>query len=76
VVGGHDGCFLITSRQPTAASASRAEDTNVIVDYCTAVFTAYDAEVVVDLYAPGAILLGTVNPVIAEGSGSILDDFN
>jgi hypothetical protein len=31
------------------------------------VFPPYDAEAVVKLYAPDAILLGTVSPVIAEG---------
>jgi hypothetical protein len=36
----------------------------------------YDAEAVVKLYAPDAILLGTVSPVIAEGISLFLDDLN
>ena len=60
---------------PISASAGPAEDANAIVDRWAAAFSANDAEAVVKLYAPDAILLGTVSQIIAEGSQPIRDYF-
>ncbi len=60
---------------PISASAGPAEDANAIIDQWAAAFSANDAEAVVKLYAPDAILLGTVSPIIAEGTAPIRDYF-
>jgi hypothetical protein len=66
--------FLIVSA--TAALAGPAEDASAVVDRWAAAFTANDAEAVVKLYAPDAILLGTVSPQIADSTAAIRDYFS
>lgn len=53
------------------ASAGSAEEANGVIDRWAAAFTANDVETLLKLYSPRAILLGTVSPIIAEGSEPI-----
>jgi ketosteroid isomerase-like protein len=52
----------------TAALASPAEDASAVADRWAAAFTANDAEAVVNLYAPDAILLEETGPAVQWAS--------
>jgi len=67
--------LLLLALPPTTTFAGPAEDANAVVDRWAAAFTANDADAVVKLYTPDAILLGTVSPIIAEGTAPIRDYF-
>jgi uncharacterized protein (TIGR02246 family) len=60
---------------PVAAVAGPAEDANAVVDRWSAAYSSNDPEVVVKNYWPDAILLGTVSPVMSEGTEAILTYF-
>ena len=61
---------------PGTAIAGPAEDANAVVDRWSAAYSANDPEVVVQNYWPDAILLGTVSPVMSEGSEAIRTYFS
>jgi uncharacterized protein (TIGR02246 family) len=61
---------------PISVAAGPAEDANLVVDRFSAAYTANDPDAVVDIYAPNAILLGTVSPVISEGPEAIRKYFS
>ncbi len=61
---------------PLSAAAGPAEDANLVVDRFSAAYTANDPDAVVSVYAPNAILLGTVSPVISEGTEAIRKYFS
>ena len=60
---------------PAVASAGPAEDANVAVDRWSAAYSSNDAESIAKNYWPDAILLGTVSPVISEGTEAIVTYF-
>ena len=59
------GLMLIS---PIVAVAGPAEDANLIVDHWSAAYNGNDPETIAKNYCPDAILLGTVSPVMSEGS--------
>ena len=61
---------------PTVAAAGPAEEANAVVDRFSAAYNSNDPEAVVKLYAPDAILLGTVSPVISVGAEAIRKYFS
>lgn len=61
---------------PAVAVAGPAEEANTVVDRFSAAYTSNDPEAVVKLYAPDAILLGTVSPVISVGTEAIQKYFS
>lgn len=61
--------FLFT--WPVGAFAGPAEDASAVIDRWAAAFSANDADAVLTLYTPDAILLGTVAPNIDQGTASI-----
>ena len=61
---------------PVAAVAGPAEDANAVVDRWSAAYSSNDPEVVVKNYWPDAILLGTVSPVMSEGTEAIRTYFS
>jgi uncharacterized protein (TIGR02246 family) len=63
--------FILLAFAPFAAFAGPVEDANAVVDRWSATYTANDAPALVKLYASDAILLGTVSPIISEGSAPI-----
>ncbi|HYU14379.1 MAG TPA: SgcJ/EcaC family oxidoreductase [Stellaceae bacterium] len=63
--------FIVLVLAPVAAFAGASEDANAVVDRWSATYTANDAPALVKLYTPDAILLGTVSPIISEGSAPI-----
>lgn len=54
-----------------AAFAGPSEDANALVDRWSAAYSSNDVDAIVALYAPNAVLLGTVSPVMSEGSAAI-----
>jgi len=56
---------------PTLALAGPADDANAVVDRWSAAFNCNDPEQVVKIYWPDAILLGTVSPVLSQGTDAI-----
>jgi len=60
---------------PALAVAGPAEDANLIVDHWSAAYSGNDPETIASNYWPDAILLGTVSPVISEGTQAIVTYF-
>jgi uncharacterized protein (TIGR02246 family) len=60
---------------PALALADPAEDANAVVNRWSAAYSANDPETIADNYWPDAILLGTVSPVISEGTKAIVTYF-
>ena len=60
---------------PAVASAGPADDANVAVDRWSAAYSSNDPESIAKNYWPDAILLGTVSPVISEGTEAIVTYF-
>jgi uncharacterized protein (TIGR02246 family) len=64
--------IVLLALGPTgAAFASPADEASAVIDHWAAAYTANDADAVVKLYAPDAILLGTRSPLLAEGTEPI-----
>jgi uncharacterized protein (TIGR02246 family) len=53
------------------AAAGPAEDANAALDRWSAAYSSNDPETIVKSYWPDAILLGTVSPVMSEGTEAI-----
>ncbi len=66
------GLMLIS---PIVAVAGPAEDANLIVDRWSAAYSGNDPETIAKNYCPDAIPLGTVSPVMSEGSQAIITYF-
>ena len=60
---------------PAAALAGPAEDANAAVDRWSAAYNTNDPETVAKNYWPDAIVLGTVSPVMSEGTEAIVTYF-
>ena len=60
---------------PAAAWGGPAEDANPTVDRWSAAFNTNDPETIAKNYWPDAILLGTVSPVMSEGTQAIVTYF-
>jgi uncharacterized protein (TIGR02246 family) len=61
---------------PCIAVAGPAEDANAAVDRWSAAYSSNDTEAVVQCYWPDAVLLGTVSPVMSEGTEAIRTYFS
>src|SRR5215468_680077 len=61
---------------PLTAIAGPAEEANAVVDRWSAAYSSNDPEAVVKNYWPDAILLGTVSPVMSEGTDAIRKYFS
>ena len=68
--------FIALLLMPSAAAlAGPAEDANAAVDRWSAAYSANDPETIASKYWPDAILLGTVSPIISEGTQAIITYF-
>jgi uncharacterized protein (TIGR02246 family) len=56
---------------PVASFAAPVDEATAILDRWTAAYNAGDAEGVVKLYTPDAVLLGTRSPIISQGTEAI-----
>lgn len=61
----------MTLMAQTATLAGPAEDANRIIDRWSAAYSANDRDLLVSLYAPDAILLGTTSPIISQGTEAL-----
>ena len=64
-------CLCSFLMVPGAALAGPTEEANAAVDRWSAAYTSNDPEAMVETYTPDAILLGTVGPIISEGTEGI-----
>ncbi len=55
----------------TVAAPGPAEDGSAIIDRWSAAYSANDRDLLVSLYAPDAILLGTTSPIMSQGTEAI-----
>jgi len=60
---------------PMLAMAGPAEEANAVVERWSAAYTSNDPEAIAQVYTPNAILLGTVSPVMSEGTSAIVAYF-
>jgi uncharacterized protein (TIGR02246 family) len=60
---------------PAVAVAGPAEDANAALDGWSAAYSSNDPETIAKSYCPDAILLGTVSPIISEGTQAIITYF-
>jgi uncharacterized protein (TIGR02246 family) len=60
---------------PMGAAAGPAEDANAVVERWSAAYSANDPETIAKIYTPDAILLGTVSPIMSEGTDAIVKYF-
>ena len=68
--------FIVLMLMSTAVVlAGPAEDANAAVDRWSAAYSANDPETIAKNYWPDAILLGTVSPVMSEGTQAIVTYF-
>jgi uncharacterized protein (TIGR02246 family) len=63
--------FMLLTLVPMSASAGPAEDASAVIDRWATAFNASDADAVLKLYASDALLLGTVSPILSEGTDPI-----
>ena len=61
---------------PLTAIAGPSEDANAAIDRWSAAYSTNDPEIVVQNYWPDAIVLGTVSPVMSEGTEAIRTYFS
>jgi uncharacterized protein (TIGR02246 family) len=62
---------LIAFLLPRTAIAGHGEEANAVIDRWSAAYSANDPDAITKNYRPDAILLGTVSPVISQGSQAI-----
>ena len=60
---------------PGVSLAGPTEDANAALDRWSAAYSANDPEAIANNYWPDAILLGTVSPVMSEGTEAIIKYF-
>jgi uncharacterized protein (TIGR02246 family) len=63
--------LLLWAAASAPAWAGPAEDAVATVQRWSAAYTANDLDAIVKVYTPDAVLLGTVSPVMSEGSDAI-----
>jgi len=71
--------FILTAlviMAPVTALAGAKEDANAVIDRWSAAYSSNDPEAVVKNYRPDAILLGTVSPVLSQGTEAIRTYFS
>lgn len=67
--------IALAGSAPALAVAGPAEDANALVERWSAAYSGNDPQTIASLYTPDAILLGTVSPVMSEGTDAIIKYF-
>jgi uncharacterized protein (TIGR02246 family) len=67
--------IVLTLMSPAVALAGPAEEANAVVDRWSLAYSGNDPEIVAKNYWSDAILLGTVSPVMSEGTEAIVTYF-
>ena len=60
---------------PLVALAGPAEDANAVVERWSAAYSSNDPDAIAKLYTSDAVLLGTVSPILSEGTEAIVKYF-
>ena len=60
---------------PMVAIAGPAEDANAVVERWSVAFNSNDPEAIAKIYTSDALLLGTVSPIMSEGTDAIVKYF-
>ena len=60
---------------PTVAIPGPAEEANAVVERWSAAYSSNDPEAIAKIYMSDAILLGTVSPIMSEGTDAIVKYF-
>ena len=60
---------------PMVAIAGPAEEANAVVERWSAAFSSNEPEAIAKIYTSDAILLGTVSPIMSEGTDAIVKNF-
>ena len=60
---------------PVVTFAGPAEDANAVVERWSAAYSGNDPETIANIYTKDAVLLGTVSPVLSEGTAAIVKYF-
>ena len=68
--------LLLLVLAPSVATAGPAEDANAAVDGWSAAYSSNEPEAVAKNYWPDAVLLGTVSPIMSEGTEAIRTYFS
>jgi hypothetical protein len=68
--------LLLVLTSPVIAIAGPREEANAAIDRWSAAYSSNDLEAVVKNYSSDAILLGTVSPVISQGTEAIRTYFS
>ena len=68
--------LLLLVLAPSVATAGPAEDANAAVDSWSAAYSSNEPEAVAKNYWPDAVLLGTVSPIMSEGTEAIRTYFS
>jgi uncharacterized protein (TIGR02246 family) len=68
--------LLAISTLPLIAIAGPGEEAKAVIDRWSAAYSANDPEAVTKNYRPDAILLGTVSPVLSQGTDAIRGYFS
>jgi len=67
---------VMTVSMPAIVIAGPKEDAHAVIQRWSAAYTANDPEAVVKNYRPDAVLLGTVSPILSEGTEAIRKYFS
>jgi len=70
------GLLALIVLSPTPVIAGPAEDANAALDRWSAAYTGNDPDTVARTYWPDAVLLGTVSPIMSEGTEAIRTYFS
>ena len=73
--GGVFKCCRRMGASRSAPVAGPAEDANAAVDRWSTAFNSNDPQTIAKNYCPDAILLGTVSPLMSEGTQAIITYF-
>jgi len=65
-------CLALT---PLLALAGPAEDANAVVERWSAAYGSNDPDAIAKLYTSDAVVLGTVSPIMSEGTEAIVKYF-
>lgn len=65
-------CLVLT---PLMAVAGPAEDANAVVERWSVAYSSNDPDAIAKLYTSDAVLLGTVSPIMSEGTEAIVKYF-
>ena len=63
--------IVLISFSPAAALGDPGKEANAMIDRWSAAYNSNEPEAVVKTYRPDAILLGTVSPIMSEGTDAI-----